>query len=298
MEKIIINLNELVDKELAGTIKNHDFTQTWTNVVLLPIYRIEYLINSSKHSVSGYNLDQAFYYGQLIRIRAFLLWERRLVCAHLLNRELASIFCRILLEDNITLQFYLLHPEKLDDYRKSAFKAESEFENQILKNREERTEPDQLKSDWEDGLLNSIRRAYATVGLTSEQIHNSRIPQSPQIREMAKEVNLETMYTAYRMECHSTHGDWFDISRYFLEEKDGLFFPRFTEDSVDIRLLNPILQIVYKTLFEFLDLVEGHGVDMNGDLNEDNMIITTLDMMHLNFLNHRPLTMDIETISN
>lgn len=295
MEEITINLQELVDKELAGTIKNLDFTKTWTNVVLLPIYRIEYLIKSSKHTINGYNIDEACYYGQLMRIRAFLAWERRLVCAHLLNRELASIFGRILLEDNITLQYFLLHPEKLDNYRKSAFKAERDFEQKILQNRTERKETDQLTYEWEDGLLQSIRRAYATIGLTSEEIHNSKIPQSPQILEMAKEVNLEGMYIAYRVDCHSTHGDWFDISRYFLEEKDGMFFPRFIEDATDIRQLNPILKIVYDTIIKFLDMVEGHGVEMKDDLNEDITIIDILDTMHHNFLHHRTIRTDLDT---
>lgn len=293
---ITIDLNELLALEAQGTLKNLDFTRIWTDVVCMPMYRIEYILANSKHTADGYDLDQAFYYGQLNRIRAYLSYERRIVCAQLMNMELSSIFNRVILEDNITLQYFIRHPDKLDDYRKSAFKAEKEFEEIIYKKREERKEigkEDPLTHDWEDRMLRSIHRAYATIGYNAEDAKNTKLPKAPQILDMARNVDLEIMYTTYRLECHSTHGDWFDISRYFLEEKDGRFFPRFKEDGVDIRKLNPILQIVYKSLVEFLSIVVGHGLNIAEELEGDLRIIKAFDMMHHNFLNHRALMTDI-----
>ena len=102
MGEITINLNELLLKEALGSLKNNDFTKVWTDVVMMPIYRIEYIITTSKHTETGYDLDQAFYYGLLNRIRAFLCYERRIVCEQLINLELSSILSRVILEDNIS----------------------------------------------------------------------------------------------------------------------------------------------------------------------------------------------------
>ncbi len=296
MGEITINLNELLLKEALGSLKNNDFTKVWTDVVMMPIYRIEYIITTSKHTETGYDLDQAFYYGLLNRIRAFLCYERRIVCEQLINLELSSIFSRVILEDNITLQYFLKHPEKLDDYRKSCFKAEICFEDRVLKNRAERKEPDPAMYEWEERLLRSVNRAYSTIGMTSEQIRSMKLPKAPQVLEMAKEVDLEIMYTSYRLESHSAHGDWFDVSRYFLDEKDGKFYPRFTEDRADIRKLNPMQFIVYKSLSEFIRTVKGHGIDMSieKDFDGDQKIIRTLEQMHDNFLNKRPLGTNLE----
>lgn len=296
MSEITINLNELLLKEAQGSLTNNDFTKVWTDVVMMPIYRIEYIITTSKHTETGYDHDLAFYYGLLNRIRAFLCYERRIVCAQLMNFELSSILSRTILEDNIALQYFLLHPEKLDDYRKSCFKAEMNFEDSVLKNRKERKEFDPAMYEWEERLLRSVNRAYSTIGMTSEQIRSIKLPKPPQILDMAREVDLEVMYTSYRLECHSAHGDWFDISRYFLEEKDGKFYPRFTEDGADIRKLNPIQFIVYKTLSEFIKTIKGHGIDpaIEKDFDEDMKLIQALERMHFNFLNKMPLTMDVE----
>ena len=50
MGEITINLNELLLKEAQGSLTNSDFTKVWTDVVMMPIYRIEYIITTSKHT--------------------------------------------------------------------------------------------------------------------------------------------------------------------------------------------------------------------------------------------------------
>ena len=293
--EVTIDLSELLEKEATGTLKNDDFSRVWTNVVMMPIYRIEYIIRESNHTKAGYNLDEAFYYGLLNRIRAFLCYERRIVCAKLLNLELCSVINRIILEDNISLRYFIIHHEKLDDYRKSCFRGEIEFEDQILKNREERKHDDPIIYKWEEGLLDSIKRAYSTVGLTSEQIRTIRIKQPPKVQDMAKEVDLDILYTSYRLECHSTHGDWFDISRYFLQEKDGLFFPRFEEDKIDIRKINPMLLPTCETILFFLQKIKGHGLDesVNSEIYKDIQLIQDFDRMHFNYIKKLPLLYNI-----
>ena len=289
MPEVTINLNGLLIKEAQGTLQNVDFTRIWTDVVLMPMYRIEFIIRNSKHTEVGYDRNMAFYYGMLNRIGMYLAWERRLVCKQLMNLELSSIFGRVVLEDNITLQYYLRHQEKLEDYRKSSFKAEKALEDNIKANMEARDTPDLDMSQMEDRMLRSIYRAYATAGLSSEDIHNERLPSLPQVATMAKEVDVEQLYNTYRIECHATHGDWFDISRYFLEERDGRFYPRFVEDGTDIRKLNPLLEIGYKTLFEFVGILDGHGLDIEDDLMADLKLIKDFDYMHFNFINKKPI---------
>ena len=59
MSGTTINLTELLIKEMEGTLRNEDFTRIWTDVVMMPIYRIEYIISNSKHTEIGYDRDMA-----------------------------------------------------------------------------------------------------------------------------------------------------------------------------------------------------------------------------------------------
>ena len=54
--------------------------------------------------------------------------------------------------------------------------------------------------------------------------------------------------------------------------------------------------IVYKSLSEFIRTVKGHGIDLliEKDFDGDLKIIRTLEQMHDNFLNKRPLGTNLE----
>ena len=292
METKTINLNDLIVKYSNSELRNDDFTKMWTKVVMLPLSRIEYIISESAHTKNGYDIDQALYYGILNRIGKVLSFERRLVCCDMLDMEFAQIISRILLEDNIVLEYFLRHPEKLDEYRKSAFKAEKEYEDFIIKNREERVENDKVMFEWEEGLLKSIHKAYASAGLTSETTHASRLPSPPKVKTMAEEVGLGDFYSVYKMQCHAAHGDWYGIYEQYLREENGKYFPSFTKKKPDIRIMNPMLRFVYKTLLEFIDYNKGHCLkpELKDELNDDDRLIQNLDTMHFNFLKNQPLT--------
>lgn len=60
---LVIDLNELVEKESVGTLSNSDFFEMWSKIVLAPMGWYEYVIQSSYHTVNGYNSDQAVIYG-------------------------------------------------------------------------------------------------------------------------------------------------------------------------------------------------------------------------------------------
>ena len=236
METNTINLNDLIVKYSNSELRNDDFTKMWTKVVMLPLSRIEYIISESAHTKNGYDIDQALYYGILNRIGKVLSFERRLVCCDMLDMEFAQIISRILLEDNIVLEYFLRHPEKLDEYR-------------------------------------------------------SRLPSPPKVKTMAEEVGLGDFYSVYKMQCHAAHGDWYGIYEQYLREENGKYFPSFTKKKPDIRIMNPMLRFVYKTLLEFIDYNKGHCLkpELKDELNDDDRLIQNLDTMHFNFLKNQPL---------
>ena len=80
--------------------------------------------------------------------------------------------------------------------------------------------------------------------------------------------------------------DWVDITRYFLEKKDGKYYPCYGEYESDIRKLNPMLEIIYKSIFEFFEYIDGHGIDegIREELAEDLRVIRELDSMHFNYI--------------
>lgn len=88
----IINndFNKLIQKGEDKALKNDDYTKAWSNLVMLPAYRIEYIIQTSLHTEKGYNKDEAVIYGFLIRIYKILCFQRRLVCNRIMSSEIAS----------------------------------------------------------------------------------------------------------------------------------------------------------------------------------------------------------------
>lgn len=286
-------IHDLLAGEVNGSLKNADFTKAWETVVLLPISRICFIIDNAQQTQRGYDKNTAVYFGLLNRINDFLQNERRIVAAGLMDEELSSIFSRIILEDNIKLQYYLRHPEKLDDYRRATIKGEIEYEKVINANREAR-EPNPELDAYEDKLLDSIHKAYVIADYDGK----TKVPGVPDMRAMAKDVDLEQLYVTYRMECHYTHGDWFDLTRNYLKEENGLYFPRESSRDTDIRKLNPILEICYKTMNEFLEMIHDHGIatDFLYELDQDEAFIRMFDHMHYNFIGHRPLRYNIDKI--
>ena len=49
------------------------------------------------------------------------------------------------------------------------------------------------------------------------------------------------------------------------------------------------MEIVYKTLFEFVRILDGHGLEIEDDLRVDLKLIKDFDYMHFNFINKKPI---------
>ena len=121
---------------------------------------------------------------------------------------------------------------------------------------------------------------------------NEKLPKrSLSIKGMAKAVGLEYLYVPYQVECHSVHGDWVSISRNFVKEENGLFYPCFDDEDIDIRKLNPITLVCYLSMKLFIQKYPGHGIDIAllDDLDKDMKLIMKFDMMHDNYIHGRPL---------
>lgn len=289
LKEIISNdFKDLFEKNDSNTLKNEDFTRVWTDVVTMPMLRFEEVIRKSQHTFKGYDLDQAVIYGLIMRIYKFLAYSRRITCKRLNVRTTAAIISRNIMESNVNLRYLIKYPNKLDDYRKSSLKSEKEFEELIQNNRSKGTkEENDSFAEYEDGLLKYISEAY----LSADMSQGKKIPKLEDMRKKMNNVGLSNLYASYSTDSHSVHGDWIDTEKNFLKKENGRYYPNFDDYEVDIRQLNPILEVCYESLIYFLDNYPGHGItDVTVEnLKEEIQIIMDFDHWHHNFLNGRSL---------
>ena len=64
-----------------------------------------------------------------------------------------------------------------------------------------------------------------------------------------------------------------------------------TNFDIEIRKLNPILDLIYESLIQFMVGVEGHVIDSTlvQSLNKERDMVNALDTMHYNFVHGRRL---------
>lgn len=294
--RVIINdIVELYEKDKKHELKNDDFTRIWCDVVMLPIYRIEYIINTSLHTQKGYNKNEAVIYGQLMRLYRLLCFQRRLTCKRVMTTELAGLFERMIMEASINLQYYILNYDDsvLEDFRVNSLRSEALFEESI---RDDIAECDGHISEWQEKLLDSIHSTYDKAGKSGtsfEEIKNAKT-KIPSIWEKFRATGNQRLYNiVYRSKCHSIHGDWVDFTENYLNynEDSFSFSPNFQEFQADIRQLNPVLLACYEALKKFLSDFQGHGLPQNiyAEISNDQNLIILLENIHVNFLNKRNL---------
>ena len=290
-------VNELLYKNKLNTVENSDFSKLWCDVVMLPAYRIEYLIQISLHTQNGYNRDEAVIYGFLMRIFRNLCLQRRLVCARLMTSELAAFWERILLEDSINLQYFILNHKssKLAEFRLHSLRPEAFFEeiinDDIANNNGE-------QSPWQKRLLDSIYNTYAEAGVTYEEVRKSKV-RIPSISDKFRDTGNKRLYDiGYRTKCHNVHGDWVDLTKNYLvyNTDSNSFSPNFCEYEADLRQLNPVLIICCDTIIKFIEGFSGHGISQSlcKEISIDQNLIATFDQMHDNYLNKRDLLNEID----
>lgn len=291
-EIICNSIDELIQKNENHSVKNEDFTKIWCDLAMLPAYRIEYIISSSLHTLKGYTKNEAVIYGQLMRIYRMLCFQRRLVCKHVMTTALAGFFERMILEDNINLQYFILHYEDslLNDFRLNSLKPEAFFEEVI---NSDIVKADGQISSWQSELLNSIHSTYNKAGTSYEEVRKTRA-KLPNISEKFRATGNQRLYDiGYRTKCHDIHGDWVDFTQNYLNynRNSNTFTPNFQEYDADFRQLNPILIICCDTLKKFIKDFSGHGLSQHlcTEITEDQHLILLLEEMYDNFRSKKDL---------
>lgn len=292
--RIVFGIDSIIKKDTAKKLESKDFLCVWTDIVLLPVRWIEKLINESEQTKLGYTREQGVVYGLLLRIYKTLIMERQIVCAGLINHQLASMFSRMLYEDNINLQYYILNPDEIDSFCKSCAKAEQEFIKIVKQNRAERKEKwSEDKYKWEEGLLESAMHSLSLEGVAQEE----KLSTIKDMKAKSEAVGLGDFYNIYRSNSHAIHGQWIDIVKYSLKEENGRYYPLFQIKGTDIREINSILLIVYKSLYEFLMNYSGHGIDgakVIHELDKDRQLINNFDDMFFNFCHGQSVLTGLE----
>ena len=291
--EIDINITKLLEKEVNGTLCNEDFTELWSNLCIYPISLIEYIIHNSAHTHAGYDRDQAIIYGLLTRLFKLLCFQRRLVCKRLMTISLAGFFERMLLEQIINLQYYIQNYNNkalLDSFRLDSLKPEAAFEDNIHNDNSETYA--ELHS-WQQQFLDSIHSTYQKTNTTYEIIKKRR-KSSPSIFEKFSDTGNKRLYEiAYRTKCHDIHGDWVDLLQNYLtfDEVSLTFSPNFNEYEADLRQLNPPLLICCDMLKIFVRIFPGHNLpeSLYGEIETTSDLVSMLDTMQFNFLNHKKL---------
>ena len=294
--KIIDNdILELYEKDKNHKVKNIDFTRIWCDFVLLPIYRIEFIIRTSLHTQKGYNKNEAIIYAQLMRIFRLLTFQRRLTCKQVMTSELAGFFERMIIEASINLQYYILNYKDsvLEKFRVNSLLPEAFFEEAIC---DDIAENNGQISEWQERLLNSIHSTYnkaGKFGTSFEDIKKAKV-KIPSIWEKFRVTGNQRLYdVVYRGKCHNIHGDWVDFTQNYLSyNEDSLTFsPNFQEFDTDLRQLNPVLLICYESLKIYLENFPGHGLHQSlyTEIVNDQKLILLLDEIHDNFLNKQNL---------
>lgn len=290
---------DLCEKGKRSEIKNVDFTRIWCDFAMLPIYRIEYLINNSLHTQRGYDKNEAVIYGRLMRIFRMLCFQRRLVCKRVMTTILAGFFERIIIEDSVNLQYYILNYKDsvLEDFRIHSLRPEALFEEAICNDIAENNDG---PSKWQEELLDSIHNTYRKAGKTEVSFEEIKKAKVSSVWEKFRDTGNQRLYnTVYRGKSHGIHGDWVDFTLNYLNyDKDTLTFsPNFQEYQADIRQLNPALLFCYEALKKFLKDFPGHGFSQSlyAEITNDEKLIFLLEDMHINFLNKRDLLEEIDT---
>ena len=285
---LVIDLNELVEKESVGTLSNSDFFEMWSKIVLAPMGWYEYVIRSSYHTVNGYNSDQAVIYGLLVQIFKLIRTDRHLTCTRENNYELATVIQRMLFESNITVQYLIKNPDMIDTFRKQSVKGDKKFYDTIIRNRQNRGESDSDLYKWEGQILSSIKSSFDDAGYSPDD----SIPRFPNMYDRMSDLKNESSYFVYAVNSGIIHNEWSYIAKYSLIKKDDKYFPDFDEYGEDIRLLNPILLLCYDTLKCFISSYSGHGIAHPSLelLEEEQKMIIQFDTMHQNYLHGRKLT--------
>lgn len=282
------DMKDLFERESTGQLSEDDFVRVWTDLIGLPMYWYEYVIESSEHTKNGYNRDQAVIYGLLTRMYKTMCYERRITCKRVNSRLFAFTFTRMIFDDAIKVQYFIKHPDEIDNYCISSLRGDKELLELISRNQSNRTEeasPDFI--EWESGLKDRAEERFRKQGMDVRE----KLARITDMRKMLKDLDMEETYVLYAISSDSVHGGWASIHQEFLIEENGRYYPNFNDHDVDVRQILDIIQFCFITLKFFLESFHGHGIpqEILTEIIEDMNRINSLVEVNQNYVRNKPL---------
>jgi len=81
-----------------------------------------------------------------------------------------------------------------------------------------------------------------------------------------------------------------------MKKEEEKYYPQFTIQGTDVREINLIIIVVYKTIREFIAMYEGHGIPETAidEFANDEQLIRNFDDMFFNFRHGKPIISGLE----
>lgn len=282
------DMKDLFEKESTGQLSDDVFLRAWTDVVCLPIYWYRFVIESSEHTKSGYDRNQAVIYGLLTRMYKIMCYERRITCNRVNSRLFAFTFSRMIFDDAIKVQYFIKHPDEIDNYCKYGLRADKELLGSINRNQSSRVEEmSQNFIEWESELKDRAEEKFRKQNVDV----NEKLKNITSMSNMLKDLGMEGMYGIYAISSDSVHGGWANLQQEFLIESNGKYHPYFDDYEEDIRQILDIIPLCFIALKFFIESFHGHGISQEvlTKIDEDVKRIYALVDIHQNYVKNKPL---------
>jgi hypothetical protein len=223
-----------------------------------------HLFESEDPEKGKFARNQAICAGLLIRIAKFMIAVAQLASSAR-REDVVMALNRSIVESAINLRFLLHKNEErfFDQFARFSLGPERELYDIIQANIKQRG-----GDVWpiEQRMLSSIDRVCRLTGVKIEDVDRKYGDWAGGLRERAKAVGDEALYSTQRIASHAVHGTWADLVLHHLEEKDGGYVPDPSWSDVDARLMLPVCLVCSEAAQEY-------GAHFFGKHNEGKQIL-------------------------
>ncbi len=240
IEQLVGSPIEVTDQVLAAAREGGDF-----GTVIFELCReaaglltlcVSLQLGSTPNDVR-FPRNQAICVGLLVRMVKLMTSSMKLSSGRE-HAETVLILNRCISESAINLRFLLLKDDETlyESVVAGSLKPEKEFHDMILTNIAERGGE---RFEIEEGMLASIRATFESSGIDMKDVDTKGSPWGGTLRNKLKAMDMEDGYVAVQMiPSHHVHGDWVDLVKFHLNERDGLFEPNRDWTKTDGELLS------------------------------------------------------------
>lgn len=259
---------KLDELRIKGRLYEGDFITIWDNIACAL-----YLIHLAILSKARIEKDKdRVYYGIIASNYNKVEQLRRAVCTGQLYMDTSGFYARTITENCIVLRYLIKNEDDVRRFQLNGLKHLAYYRDCILKNIKDRG----ATTDWEEGLLKSIKSEYDKIHATDLEVSESKKLGS--IEAMARKLDILGMYNVgYRENSINMHCNWEYISKRVFHSLD---IPELRiKDYIHLNQLNPITMYVIKTNLEFIKYTEFDS-EVKRCLNVLFVISYVLDVMH------------------